>query len=118
MNGILKKYWINLSGCEVYLMDLINLDLPDGEYDGIFANATLFHTPRQEIVRVMSQLNNSLKHRGVLFCSNPRGNNEEGFNGERYGCYYDAISWNEICRQTGSAFGMSLWMKAGEFEIT
>ena len=89
------------SGCEVYLMDLINLDLPDGEYDGIFANATLFHTPRQEIVRVMSQLNNTLKNRGVLFCSNPRGNNEEGFNGERYGYYYDSISWNKICQQAG-----------------
>ena len=83
------------------LLDFLNLDLPDGEYDGIFANATLFHTPRQEIVRVMSQLNNTLKNRGVLFCSNPRGNNEEGFNGERYGCYYDTISWNEICQQAG-----------------
>ena len=60
------------SGCEVYLMDLINLDLPECEYDGIFANATLFYTPRQEIIRVMSQLNNTLKDLGILFCSNPK----------------------------------------------
>ena len=50
-------------------MDFINLDLPQLEYDGIFANATIFHTPRQEIDRVMRELNDSLKKRGVLFCS-------------------------------------------------
>ena len=36
-------------GCNVHHMDFINLDLPQFEYDGIFANATLFHIPRQEI---------------------------------------------------------------------
>ena len=40
-------------GCDVHHMNFINLDLPQFEYDGIFANATLFHTPRQEIKRVM-----------------------------------------------------------------
>jgi len=49
-------------------MDFINLDLPQLEYDEISANATLFHTPRQEINRVMMNLHNSLKERGVLFC--------------------------------------------------
>ena len=71
------------TGCDVFNMDFINLDLPQSEYDGIFANAALFHTPRQEINRVMRELNDSLKKRGILFCSNPRGNNQEGFSGER-----------------------------------
>ncbi len=35
----------------------------------------------------------TLKPRGVLFSSNPRGNNEEGFNGERYGAYHDIAAW-------------------------
>ena len=39
------------TGCDVFNMDFINLDLPQMEYDGIFANAALFHTPRQEIGR-------------------------------------------------------------------
>ena len=33
-------------GCDVHHMNFINLDLPQFEYDGIFANATLFHVPR------------------------------------------------------------------------
>ena len=59
-------------------MDFIKLDLPQFEYDGIFANATLFHVPRQEINRVMLELHETLKEREVLFSSNPRGNNQEG----------------------------------------
>ena len=90
-----------LSGCEVSLMDFINLELPEAEYDGIFANATLFHTPRQEIDQVMSELHYALKDRGVLFCSNPRGNNQEGFSGERYGFYYDWDAWKKICLSAG-----------------
>jgi SAM-dependent methyltransferase len=35
----------------------------------------------------------SLKPGGVLFSSNPRGNNEEGWNGGRYGAYYDLDTW-------------------------
>ena len=90
-----------LSGCVVYHMDFIQLALTQVEYDGIFANASLFHIPKQEIKRVMMELYDSLKERGVLFCSNPRGNNQEGFSGERYGFYYDWITWKEICLKTG-----------------
>ena len=90
-----------LSGCDVYHMDFIKLDLPQAQYDGIFANATLFHIPRQEIKRVMMELYDSLKERGVLFCSNPRGNNQEGFSGERYGFYYNWNTWKEICLKAG-----------------
>ena len=82
-------------------MNFINLDLPQFEYDGIFANATLFHVPRQEINRVMLELHETLKERGVLFCSNPRGNNQESFSGERYGFYYTWNTWKEICLNTG-----------------
>ena len=84
--------------CDMHHMNFINLDLPQFENDGIFANATLFHLPRQEINRVMIELHETLKERGVLFCSNPRGNNQEGFSGERYCFYY---TWKEICLNTG-----------------
>jgi SAM-dependent methyltransferase len=90
-----------LSGCDVYHMDFIKLDLHQAQYDGIFANATLFHIPRQEIKRVMMELYDSLKERGILFCSNPRGNNQEGFSGERYGFYYDWNAWKQICLDSG-----------------
>jgi len=73
------------SGCEVWEQDFLALKLPAGRFDGIFANASLFHVPCQELPRVLSELRAALKPDGVLFTSNPRGNNEEGWNRGRYG---------------------------------
>lgn len=80
-------------GCEVWQQDFLHLDLPAEQFDGVFANASLFHVPRQELPRVLRQLHATLKPGGVLFSSNPRGNNEETINGERYGAYYDLDTW-------------------------
>jgi SAM-dependent methyltransferase len=81
------------SGCEVWEQDFLKLDLPDRRFDGIFANASLFHVPSQELPRVLRQLHASLKDAGVLFSSNPHGANEEGWNRGRYGAYYDLEAW-------------------------
>ena len=66
------------SGCEVWEQDFLALQLPAGRFDGIFANASLFHVPRRALPRVLGELRAALKPEGVLFSSNPRGNNEEG----------------------------------------
>jgi SAM-dependent methyltransferase len=84
------------SSCEVWHQDFLSLDLPAESFDGIFANAALFHVPSQELPRVLKQLWATLKPSGVLFSSNPRGNNEEGWSGERYGVYYDLERWREL----------------------
>jgi SAM-dependent methyltransferase len=84
--------------CEVLQQDFLRLDLPDETFDGIFANAVLFHIPSQEIIRVMKELRKSLKPNGILFSSNPRGENQEGWNGTRYGTYYDLERWREILK--------------------
>ena len=81
------------SGCEVWRQDFLRLDLPDKYFDGIFANATLFHVPTQELIRVLLDLNQTLKPSGVLFVSNPRGNNEEGWHSGRYGVYHSLEAW-------------------------
>ncbi len=75
--------------------------LPDGRFDGVFANASLFHVPSQELPRVLLELSATLKPRGVLFCSNPRGNNEEGLSGDRYGCYLDLDTWRDYVTEAG-----------------
>ena len=62
------------SGCEVWQQDFLRLDLPDNHFDGVYANASLFHVPSQELPRVLLELHASLKPGGVLFSSNPRGN--------------------------------------------
>jgi len=81
------------SGCEVLHQDFLNLDLPLNEFDGVFANASLFHVPRQELSRILSELWQTLKPGGILFSSNPRGNNQEGFNGTRFGSYHSLEAW-------------------------
>ena len=81
------------SGCEVWEQDFLALKLPAGRFDGIFANASLFHVPCRELPRVLGELHATLKPDGVLFASNPRGNNEEGWNRGRYGAYHDLESW-------------------------
>jgi SAM-dependent methyltransferase len=88
------------SGCEVWQQDFLKLDLPDNYFDGVFANAALFHVPSQELPRVL-ELHASLKPGGVLFSSNPRGHNEEGWNGGRYGVYYDLHTWRRYVLAAG-----------------
>ncbi|MHB1250485.1 MAG: class I SAM-dependent methyltransferase, partial [Polaromonas sp.] len=61
------------SGCEVLQQNFLELDLPAAQFDGVFANAVLFHVPGQALPRVLRQLHATLKPGGVLFSSNPRG---------------------------------------------
>ncbi|MDP1613974.1 MAG: class I SAM-dependent methyltransferase [Sulfuritalea sp.] len=89
--------------CEVWQQDFLHLDLPAAHFDGVFANASLFHVPRQELPRVLRQLQATLKPGGVLFSSNPRGDNQESINGERYGAYYDLTTWRGYLTAAGFA---------------
>ena len=89
------------SGCEVWLQDFLALDLPAERFDGIFANAALFHIPGADLPRVLTQLRDSLKPGGVLFSSNPRGHNEEGWQGERYGVWHDWPHWRTLLTDAG-----------------
>jgi SAM-dependent methyltransferase len=89
------------SGCEVWHQDFLRLDLPSGQFDGVFANASLFHVPSQELPRVLRELRVTLKNNGVLFCSNPHGHNEEGWNRGRYGVYHDLEHWRRYVVDAG-----------------
>jgi SAM-dependent methyltransferase len=90
------------SGCEVWEQEFLALDLPPARFDGVFANATLFHVPSAALPRVLGELHAALKPGGVLFSSNPRGANEEGWNRGRYGVYHDLESWRR--HLTGAGF--------------
>lgn len=89
------------SGCEVWQQDFLQLKLPDEYFDGVFANASLFHIPSGDLPRVLSQLHATLKHGGVLFSSNPRGDNQEGWRDGRYGAFHDLDTWREFLTAAG-----------------
>ena len=87
--------------CEVLHQDFLALDLPSARFDGIFANASLFHVPSSQLARVLGDLAATLKPSGVLFCSNPRGDNVEGWAGGRYGCFHDLERWRAYVTAAG-----------------
>jgi SAM-dependent methyltransferase len=89
------------SGCEVLHQNFLALDLPMGRFDGIFANASLFHVPLQELPRVLCELRDALRPAGVLFTSNPRGENREGWSGERFGAFHDLDQWRGFLLRAG-----------------
>lgn len=88
-------------GAEVWEQNFLALDLPAHRFDGIFANAALFHIPGRDLPRVLQQFHAALKPRGVLFSSNPRGNNEEGWYHGRYGVYHDLERWRGFMTEAG-----------------
>ncbi len=89
------------SGCAVWQQDFLRLALPPSRFDGVFANAALFHVPGRELPRVLRELHATLKPGGVLFSSNPHGRDEEGWNRGRYGAYHEPETW----RRFGAAAG-------------
>jgi len=89
------------TGCEVLQQRFLELALPPARFHGVFANASLFHVPAQELPRVLGELRETLIDGGVLFCSNPHGQDEEGFSGERYGCFHTRETWSGYVTRAG-----------------
>ena len=89
-----------LSDCPTLNQQFLKLELKDNNYDGIFANASLFHVPSQELPRVLRELHSALRKDGILFSSNPRGN-AEGWQGQRYGHYMEIEASETILEQSG-----------------
>ncbi|MFI3135812.1 MAG: class I SAM-dependent methyltransferase [Methylococcaceae bacterium] len=92
------------TGCPILQQTFLKLDLPPQAFDGIFANASLFHVPSQELPRVLADLHAALRPNGILFLSIPRGDGE-GWSGERYGHYMQV----ETCRLFLTAAGFSVF---------
>ena len=52
---------------------------------------------------MLRELHATLKPRGVLFSSNPRGEGQEGWSGERYGAFHDLETWRGYMPAAGFA---------------
>lgn len=91
------------SGCEVLEQSFFELSLPPASFEGVFANASLFHVPKATLPRVLGELFAALAPGGALFCSNPRamGAEHEGWQGERYGTYLTHVGWSALFADAG-----------------
>jgi SAM-dependent methyltransferase len=80
------------STCDVFHQRFLSLSLSPDSFDGVFANASLFHVPKNALPDVLNKLYAALRPKGILFMSNPRGSGE-GWAGKRYGHYmeYDVL---------------------------
>ena len=58
-----------VSGCEVWQQDMLAMTLPRASFDGVFANAVLFHVPSRALPGVLDRLHATLKLGGC--CSPP-----------------------------------------------
>jgi SAM-dependent methyltransferase len=87
-------------GGRILHQTFLNLDLPSLSFDGIFANAALFHVPSQELPRVLDDLHAPLRPGGILFLSNPQGDSE-GWSGKRYGHYMQFEASKRFLEEAG-----------------
>lgn len=74
-----------LTGCRILHQSFNDLDLEENSLDGVFANASMFHVPSQNLPKVLKDLHKALRPGGILFTSNPRGDEEGWSSPERYG---------------------------------
>jgi SAM-dependent methyltransferase len=89
------------SGCEVWEQDFLAPQLPLARFDGVFSNASLFHVPSRRLPDVLRALHATLKPRGVLMSSNPRGNDFEGWSEGRYGVWHSLEGWRRHLLASG-----------------
>jgi len=80
-----------VSGCEVWQQSFLSLDLPPETFDGIFANASLIHVPRADMVRVLKDLLRALVASGAMVMSMCRGDGE-GYSARPTGYRY-VVAW-------------------------
>ena len=88
------------SCCPILHQQFLKLELETSSFDGIFANASLFHVPSQELPRVLGELHRALRPGGILFSSNPRGSGE-GWQGQRWGHYMEFDINRDYLEQAG-----------------
>ena len=81
---VLAELSSKLIGQPVAVLRFQDLDFA-GEFDGIWACASLLHVPRSEMHDVLSRLTKALKPNGVLYASFKYGDDE----GERNGRFFN-----------------------------
>jgi 2-polyprenyl-3-methyl-5-hydroxy-6-metoxy-1,4-benzoquinol methylase len=80
-----------------------------GEFDGIWACASLLHVPNSEMDEVLRRLSRGLKARGVIYASFKYGNSEE-FRGGRFFNDFDESKLAELLRTVSALRQLKSWV--------
>ena len=98
----------NMPNAELIKSDMRTYSSSYDEFDGVWANASLLHIPKNEITDLISNIYNMLKLKGVLFTSIKEGVGEEIIEDKRYEgnprkffVYYEKNEMEEILKSAG-----------------
>ena len=98
----------NMPNAELIKSDMRTYGFNYDEFDGIWANASLLHIPKNEISDLIFNVYNMLKPKGVLFTSIKEGVGEEIIEDKRYDgnprkffAYYEKNEMEEILTSVG-----------------
>jgi SAM-dependent methyltransferase len=95
------------TGLEVLQMTFEQIDF-DNVFDGIWACASLLHTPKKELSDILTKIARALNDKGILYMSFKLGD-FEGFRGKRYFCDLTADSMTELLRDNRRFEIVKLW---------
>ena len=95
------------TGLEVLRMTYEEMDF-DNVFDGIWACASLLHTPKKELSDILTKIARALNDKVILYMSFKLGD-FEGFRGERYFCDFTADSMTELLRDNNRFDIIKLW---------
>ncbi|WP_313583199.1 class I SAM-dependent methyltransferase [Lacrimispora sp.] len=95
------------TGLEVLQMTFEQIDF-DNVFDGIWACASLLHTPKKELSDILTKIARALNDKGIFYMSFKLGD-FEGFRGKRYFCDLTADSMTELLRDNGRFEIVKLW---------
>ncbi len=95
------------TGLDVLQMTFEQMDFDD-VFDGIWACASLLHTPKKELSGILTKIARALNDKGILYMSFKLGD-FEGFRGERYFSDFTADSVSQLLRENGRFEILKLW---------
>ncbi|MBE5974295.1 MULTISPECIES: class I SAM-dependent methyltransferase [Lacrimispora] len=95
------------TGLDVLQMTFEQIDFDD-VFDGIWACASLLHTPKKELSGILTKIARALNEKGILYMSFKLGD-FEGFRGERYFSDFTADSISQLLRENGRFEILKLW---------
>ncbi len=81
----------------------------DGEFDGIWACASLLHVPRTDIDAALTRLVGALRVGGVLYLSFKRGRGDEVRDGRLF-CDYDVASLRALLARQRGLRVLDVWV--------